>query len=173
MHAGQDRVLGDGSWTRGPCPKSTKVARNKQAGVHGFELPLERPARQVIAVQHSSSRPSHHVRGSPQRAPAPRHVDDARPPISLQGSAHESRPGLFSIPGPSRGPSSTGGSTNVSRRWGQQGPSEGPASPLRPSRLEARLSLRLLSRITNVQLGSASLSGFPTSELTSRHEHSF
>ncbi len=51
MHEGQDRVLGDGSWTRGQCPKNTKVARNKQAGVHGFELPLERPARQVIAVQ--------------------------------------------------------------------------------------------------------------------------
>ena len=44
MHA--HRVLGDGSWTRGPCPKSTNVARNKQAGVHGFELPLERPTRQ-------------------------------------------------------------------------------------------------------------------------------
>ena len=114
MHA--HRVLGDGSWTRGPCPRSTKVARNKQAGVHRFEIPLERPARQVIAVQHYSSRPSHRVRGSPQRAPAPRHVDDARSPISLQGSAHESRPGLISIQGPSRGPSSTGGSTNVSSR---------------------------------------------------------
>ena len=46
MHAGQDRVLGDGSWTREKRPKTTNVARNKQAGVHGFELPLERAARQ-------------------------------------------------------------------------------------------------------------------------------
>ena len=47
---------------------------------------------------------------SPQRVLAPRSVNDARSPISLQGSAHESQPGLFSRQGPSRGPSSTGGS---------------------------------------------------------------
>ena len=30
MHEGQDRVLGNGSWMRGPCPKSTNVTRNKR-----------------------------------------------------------------------------------------------------------------------------------------------
>ena len=34
--------------------------------------------------------------------------------------------------------SSPGGSTNVSRRWCQQGPSDAPASPLLPSRLPLR-----------------------------------
>ena len=123
------------------------------------------PRGKNVAVQCLSCA-SHRVRGSPQRVPAPLKVDDARSPISLHCSAHESRPGLFSIQGPSRGPSSTGGSTNVSRRWCQQGPSEGPASPLRPSRLEARLPLRppssSLGRITDVQVGSASLPADPT-----------
>ncbi len=60
MHA--HRVLGDGSWTRGPCPKSTKGARNKQAGVHGFELPLERAAQQEMAALHARCLFSHRVR---------------------------------------------------------------------------------------------------------------
>ena len=37
------------------------------------------------------------------------------------------------------------GSANGSSRWCEQGPSEAPASPLLPSRLEARLPLRPLS----------------------------
>ena len=62
MHAGQDRVLGDGSWARGKRPKSTNVARNKQASVHGFELPLKRAAWQEMAAQLSRCLFSHRVR---------------------------------------------------------------------------------------------------------------
>ena len=133
MHA--HRVLGDGSWTRGKRPKSTNVARNKQAGVHGFELPLERAARQVMAVQHSFSLKA--PRALSPRALTSRNADDARPPISLQGSAHESRPDLFSRQGPSRGPSSTGGSTTCRavrsagtvRRSGASSPAFPPRNP--------------------------------------------
>ena len=39
-----DRVLGNVSWTRGKCPKHE--CRLQQADVHGFELQLERAARQ-------------------------------------------------------------------------------------------------------------------------------
>ena len=85
-------------------------------GVHGFKPPLQRTAQQEMAQQLPLPLVRHRVRGSPQRVPTPSSVDDARSPISLQGSAHKSRPGLFSIQGPSRGPSSTGGSTNVSSR---------------------------------------------------------
>ena len=42
MHARQDRVLGDVSWTRGPCQKHE--CRSQQENVHGFELPRERAA---------------------------------------------------------------------------------------------------------------------------------
>ena len=115
MHA--DRVLGDGSWMRGKRPKSTNVARNKQAGVHGFELPA-RTRRAARKWRRSTFHALVTVCArSPQRVPAPRNVDNGRPPISLSGSAYKSRPGLSSRQGPSRGLSSTGGSANVTSRW--------------------------------------------------------
>ena len=44
MHARQDRVLGDVSWTRGQCQKHECLSQ--QADVHGFEPQLERAAWQ-------------------------------------------------------------------------------------------------------------------------------
>ena len=84
------------------------LVTNKRVST-GSNSQLERAARQEMAALYSCF--SHRVRGSPQRVPALRSVDDARPPISPQGSAHKSRPSLSSRQGPSRGPSPTGGST--------------------------------------------------------------
>ena len=136
MHA--DRVLGDVSWTRGQRQKHE--CRPQQADVHGLELPLERAAWRnggVVLLL-----PSHRTR-SP-RALTPRKVDDRPQPTSL--TVQHTNPGLARSPDKAQVevPSSAGGSITVSSRWCAQGPSEAPASPLLPSRLEARLPLRPL-----------------------------
>uniref|UniRef100_A0A8C4N7L5 Carbohydrate (N-acetylgalactosamine 4-sulfate 6-O) sulfotransferase 15 n=1 Tax=Eptatretus burgeri TaxID=7764 RepID=A0A8C4N7L5_EPTBU len=65
----------------------------------------------------------------------------------LSLTVHHTNPGLACSPDKAQIEvlSPPGGSTNVSRRWCQQGPSEVPASPLLPSRLEARLHNSILS----------------------------
>ena len=113
----QDRVLGDVSWTRGQCQKHE--CRSQQADVHGFEPQLERATWQnggVVLLP-----PSHRTRSA--RALTPRKVDGTRPPNQRwasadlsQGSAYESRPGLFSRQGPSRGAELRRRIDNVSSR---------------------------------------------------------
>ena len=113
MHA--DRVLGDGSWTRGKrqearmslvtsgCPRVRTPSLNHAA--------WQKWRRSTFPAQVTT------CARSPQRVPAPRNVDDARPPnprwasadLSL-GPAYKSRPGLIEVP------SSAGGSANVSSR---------------------------------------------------------
>ena len=121
--------------------------------------------------------------GSPQRVLAPRNVDDARPPISLQGSAHKSRPGLSSRQGPSRGPSSTGlidkrvaplMSAGTVRRSGVSSPAFLPRSPTPAS------SSQFLSRTNHQRAGRFSVSpgrsntvppSFARFEATPKPEH--
>ena len=92
IHA--DRVLGDGSWTRGKRPKSTNVTRNKQAGVHGFELPARTCRVARMAAQYSCSLKAPRV-WSP-RALTSYRVEDGPQLISL--TVQHTNPGLACPP---------------------------------------------------------------------------
>ena len=93
MHARQDRVLGDVSWTRGQCQKHE--CRSQQADVHGFELPAR--MRRVARWRHRTlpSQGSACAR-PPQRVPALRNVDDGPQPIPLK--VQHTNPGLACSP---------------------------------------------------------------------------
>ena len=146
MHTRQDRVLGEVSWTRGQCQKHE--CRSQQADVHGFELPARTTPHDKMALVLLSQT----SRMRSPRALATHNVDDTSPPDQRwasadlsHGPAYKSRPGLCTRQGPHRGAELRRRIDNVSSRWCEQGPSEVPASPLLPSRLEARLPNSVLS----------------------------
>ena len=89
MHARQDRVLGDVSWTRGQRQKHE--CRSQQADVHGFEPQLERAAWQdggtALSFPHRTRSP---------RALTPHKVDDGPQMISLK--VQHTNPGLACSP---------------------------------------------------------------------------
>ena len=74
--------------------RSTNGARNKEAGVHGFELPLERAAWQEMAAQHSRSLKA--PRAQSPRALTSRRVEDGPQLISL--TVQHTNPGLACPP---------------------------------------------------------------------------
>ena len=128
--------------------RSTNVACNKQAGVHGFELPSRTRRAARMAVQYFSCS-SHRVRtpSSVRSGPAQcRRCETAKSTMGLSRSLSRSSIQIQAWPVlQTRSKSRSWAPANVSSCWCQQGPSDAPASPLLPSRLEARLPLRPLS----------------------------
>jgi len=100
MHARQDRVLGEVSWTRGQCQKHK--CRSQQADIH-------------------SSFSSHRVRTPSSARSGPAQCRRWASADLSHGPAYKSRPGLFLRQGPNQGPGlrqadrQTGRAVGVSR----------------------------------------------------------
>ena len=142
MHA--DRILGDGSWTRGKrqearmslvtsgCPRVRTPSSNHAA--------RQKWRRSTFPAQVTTPSSAHS--GSAQC----RRCETAKSTMGLSRSLSRSSVQIQAWPAlQTRSKSRSCAPANVSSRRCEQGPSEVPASPLLPSRLKARLPLRPLS----------------------------